>query len=134
MQVAILTGYAHNGGGFNNYLGALRTRGCIEGDAARLVITDVGLRTLGPCEPLPSGSDLVKYWLAQLSRAERLVLEALVQAYPREVAKDELAVATGYQAGGGGFNNALSRLRTLELIEGRGRLRACAALADQAAA
>jgi hypothetical protein len=30
----------------------------------------------------------------------------------------------GYEANGGGFNNALSRLRTLELIGGRGELRA----------
>jgi uncharacterized protein len=32
-------------------------------------------------------------------------------------------VQTGYEANGGGFNNALGRLRTLELIEGRGELR-----------
>ncbi len=31
---------------------------------------------------------------------------------------------TGYEPNGGGFNNALSKLRTLELISGRGELRA----------
>ena len=36
VQVALLTGYAATGGGFNNYLGALRTRGLIEGDGERL--------------------------------------------------------------------------------------------------
>ena len=35
-----------------------------------------------------------------------------------------MAAAAGYEASGGGFNNALSRLRTLELVSGRGDLRA----------
>lgn len=34
--------------------------------------------------------------------------------------------------GGGGFNNALSRLRTLQLIDGRGELRADETLAQEA--
>ena len=38
--------------------------------------------------------------------------------------KEEMAAASGYEASGGGLNNALSRLRTLELISGRGDLRA----------
>jgi hypothetical protein len=45
--VAVLTGYAANGGGFNNYVGALRTRGMIQGDADRLTITETGIQTLG---------------------------------------------------------------------------------------
>ena len=40
VQVAVLTGYAPNGGGFNNYLGALRSRALIKGDGDRLTITD----------------------------------------------------------------------------------------------
>jgi len=35
-----------------------------------------------------------------------------------------VAVKTGYEANGGGFNNALGRLRTLELVQGRGELKA----------
>ena len=33
------------------------------------------------------------------------------------MSKDELATRTGYEVTGGGFNNALGKLRTLELIE-----------------
>jgi hypothetical protein len=40
VQVAVLTGYAAAGGGFNNYLGALRSRGLIEGAGDRITITD----------------------------------------------------------------------------------------------
>lgn len=42
---------------------------------------------------------------------------------PRAVTKEALAEATGYASAGGGFNNALSRLRTLELINGSGEVR-----------
>ena len=44
--------------------------------------------------------------------------------YPDPLPKDEVAARAGYDAAGGGFNNAISRLRTLELISGRGELRA----------
>ena len=44
--------------------------------------------------------------------------------YPASLTKQEVGERAGYEPSGGGFNNALSRLRTLELIEGRGELRA----------
>ncbi len=34
--------------------------------------------------------------------------------------KKEVAARAGYEAKGGGFNNAIGRLRTLELVQGRG--------------
>lgn len=57
------------------------------------------------------------------------VVDALAHAHPGDLSIDELAEATGYQAAGGGFRNALGRLRTLHLIHGRGR----GALADELA-
>jgi uncharacterized protein len=48
----------------------------------------------------------------------------LTQAYPNPLSKEEVAAKAGYEASGGGFNNALGRLRTLDLVQGRGDLRA----------
>jgi hypothetical protein len=124
VQVAVLTGYAAAGGGFINYLGALRSRGIIEGDSERLTITETGIHSLGSWEPLPAGSALIGYWNGRLGKAERLILETLTEAYPGALSKEEVAVKAGYEANGGGFNNALGRLRTLELVQGRGELRA----------
>lgn len=124
VQVAVLTGYAATGGGFNNYLGALRSRGLIEGDGDRLTITEGGIQPLGSWKPLPTGSELVDYWRTRLGKAERLILETLTQVYPAGLNKEEVAAQAGYEANGGGFNNALGRLRTLELVQGRGELRA----------
>ena len=53
VQVAVLTGYAATGGGFNNYLGVLRSRGLIEGGGDRITITEAGIQALGSWEPLP---------------------------------------------------------------------------------
>ena len=124
VQVAVLTGYAATGGGFNNYLGALRSRGLIEGDGDRLTISEAGIQALGSWEPLPTGAALIDYWRNRLGKAERLILEALTQAYPAALNKEEVAAKAGYEASGGGFNNALGRLRTLELVQGRGQLHA----------
>jgi uncharacterized protein len=128
--VALLTGYASTGGGFNNYLGALRSRSLIEGAGDRLTITGHGIQALGSWEPLPLGIALIDYWRSRLGKAERLILETLTQAYPKALSKEEVAAQAGYEASGGGFNNALGRLRTLELVQGRGELRASGDLFD----
>jgi hypothetical protein len=130
VQVAVLTGYAAAGGGFNNYLGALRSRGLIEGDGDRLTISEAGIQALGSWEPLPAGTELIDYWRNRLGKAERLILEALTQAYPDPMSKEEVAAKAGYEPSGGGFNNALGRLRTLELVQGRGKLQASDNLFD----
>jgi hypothetical protein len=124
VQVAVLTHYAHNGGGFNNYLGALRSKAFIVGDGDRLQITDEGLDALGDIDPLPTGQDLLAHWLPKLSKAERLILETVAANFPAAMSKEDVAAATGYEPSGGGFNNALGKLRTLELISGRGVIRA----------
>lgn len=122
-QVAILTGYSHKGGAFNNYLSALRGKELIEGSGDNIRITEQGLAT-GPYEPLPSGQALIEFWMRQLGRAERAILSCLIEAYSSSLTKEEIAAITGYEANGGGFNNALSKLRTLELIHGRREVRA----------
>jgi hypothetical protein len=122
-QLAMLAGYSAKGGGFNNALSSLRTSGLIE-RGEPIVITPAGLAVLGDdWEPLPEGAALIDHWMGQLSKAEGLALGALLDAYPQPLSKAEVAERAGYAADGGGFNNALSRLRTLQLIDGRAELR-----------
>lgn len=119
VQVAILTGYAHTGGGFSNYLSALRSRGLLDGGGDCLKVTPAGRAALGRFEPLPRGRDLLDYWKSHAGgKAERLILDELGRIAPSAIPKTALANRTGYVADGGGFNNALSRLRTLELVKG----------------
>ena len=123
-QVAILAGYAVKGGGFQNAVGALKSAGYVSGDRESLKITETGLTALGEWTPLPSGQDLLTYWLRELPKAERSILSVLAEHYPSTVSKEDIAVATGYEAKGGGFQNAIGKLRTLELIHGRNELKA----------
>jgi hypothetical protein len=99
----------------------------------RLSITQSGIEALGSWDPLPTGPALIDYWRARLGKAERLILEALAQSYLDPLTKEEVAAKAGYEANGGGFNNALGRLRTLELVQGRGKLKASDNLFDAAA-
>jgi hypothetical protein len=131
VQIGILTTYAHTGGAFTNYLGSLRSKGWIRGgNGDVLQITDAGIAALGRWTPLPSGRALLDHWLGRLTKAERGILSELAKFYPRALTKGQIAAATGYAAGSGNFGNALSRLRTLDLIDGRAEMRASAALFD----
>jgi hypothetical protein len=114
-QVAILTGYSVNSGGFNSSLSRLRSSELIN-RGAPMMITDAGLTALGRYDPLPTGDELLKQWLGKLGRCESLILSSLANTYPNGMTTEELAADTNYSANSGGFNNSLSKLRTLELI------------------
>jgi hypothetical protein len=130
-QTAILAGYALNGGGFNGALSKLRALGLIDGTDP-LRITDAGAAAIeGQYEPLPTGRALLDHWLGTMKRrAEREVLQVIYDAWPNSLPKEEVAARAGYEASGGGFNGALSKLRTLELITGSSDLRASDALCE----
>jgi hypothetical protein len=132
VQVALLTGYSHKSGGFRNALSSLRSSGLITGRGT-VEVTAAGVTALGAWEPLPQGAALLEWWYRQLGRAERLILGELVLAWPSALPVDQIAARTGYSATSGGFRNALSRLRSLQLADGRGELKAADELGKAAA-
>jgi hypothetical protein len=126
-RIAILSGYSHTSGSFRNSLSSLRTSGAISGtNNERMQITDDGLISLGDFEPLPSGEDLLNFWLKHpaLGKPDRAILSYLYCRYPETVSKADIAAATLYEVTSGSFRNALSRLRTLKLIEGMAEMAA----------
>lgn len=123
-QVAIMAHYAVTGGGFQNAVGALKSSGYVSGDRERLKITESGLVALGDWTPLPTGQELLDHWYRELPKAERSILAVLAESYPSAVTKEDVAAAAGYEVTGGGFQNAIGKLRTLELIHGRNELKA----------
>lgn len=134
VQLAMLTGYSAKGGGFRNSLGALRTAGLIN-RGEPVVATAEGINALGGAwEPLPEGAALLEHWVGQLGKAEGLILREVVGAWPGTLSPAEVAERTGYSPAGGGFRNALGRLRTLLLISGSADLLAEETLAATAQA
>jgi hypothetical protein len=87
------------------------------------MISEAGIRALGSWEPLPAGRALIDYWWGKLGKAERLIIETLTQAYPAALNKEEIAARAGYDRMVG-FQQRHRPLRTLELVRGRGELRA----------
>jgi len=116
-QIAMLSGYSSTSGGFNNSLSKLRTKGLIEG--APIIRATPDGKALAEYEPLPTGPGLLAHWVNKVGQCGGKILEVLHATGGLGMSKDDIAAAAGYSPTSGGFNNSLSKLRTLELIEGR---------------
>ena len=116
-QLAAWSEYSPTGGGYNNYLGSLRSAGLIDYPQPGMVaITEAGGELADP-EDTPSSDE------EMLTRAERVLggsegrlLRAAAEFYPQHVTKEVLSAQTGFSSSGGGFNNYLGHMRTLGFI------------------
>jgi uncharacterized protein DUF87 len=115
--VAFLAGYSYGGGGFNNPRGALRVKGMVEYRGSGIALTDSG-RSLAHAPETPlTTEELHGHVLRVLPGPEQKLLTVLLQIYPENISKDDLAERVGYAPGSGGFNNPCGRLRTLGLVD-----------------
>lgn len=123
-QIGVRAGLSSKSGTFSTYISKARSSGWVEGHSP-LVITKAGIEALGDYDPLPTGRDLLDHWLGELgdSGAARL-LKAIADAYPNTLTNAEAGERASLSHQSGTFSTYLSKLRTLELIEGRGELRA----------
>lgn len=120
-KLALMVGMSQKGGGFNNYLGKGKSLGTwVVASDGQYEITERGLEEVGDYEPLPTGEDLVEHWCShsKITGKGRDMLRAIVVAGEEGIAKEELAELVGMSSTGGGFNNYLGVLRTLDLVTG----------------
>jgi len=129
-QIAVLARYSVRGGSFNAALSTLKKAGYIKGVPDLYTITPSGKSLAGPVEPLPRGEALRNHWKSQLNTCEAAILDALAKRHPQPTSRQQIADLTSYEASGGSFNAALSKLRALELIIGKKEVALNAALAD----
>jgi hypothetical protein len=78
----------------------------------------------GNVESIPTGKELIAYWLARLGKAEAVILQVLIDAYPRYLEYRDIAEGSGYSEKSSSFSKALSKLRSLNLAEGYGTAKA----------
>lgn len=124
-QVAVVARYSPSGGAFQNPLGALRTAGLVDYPAAGTVMLTPEGSTKAQASGQPvSTAELHERVRAILNGPQQRILDPLLEAYPREMTREELAAAAGYEASGGAFQNPLGSLRSLGLIDypGPGRV------------
>lgn len=118
-KLCLLAGYCWSGS-TQNALGFLRSVGAVAGDNdGTIQITQPGLDWYGPFEPLPSFDQRKNFWLNHPSfgLCDRRLLAALFEN-TNGLARDELLKETGYEWSGS-TQNALGRLRTAGVIEGK---------------
>jgi uncharacterized protein len=116
-NVAFLSGYTYGGGGFNNPRGALRTKGMVEYRGDKIALTDQGRSMAKTPDDALTTEALHAKVMEVLPGPEQKLLRVLLEVYPNDMSKDELAEQSGYAPGSGGFNNPCGRLRTLGLVE-----------------
>jgi hypothetical protein len=80
-------------------------------------ITSEGLEALGEFERLPTGRDLVSYWIRELGSGKTSqILRVIADAWPSALSDEEIEVAADVSTKGGSYGTYLSTLRTRDVI------------------
>jgi hypothetical protein len=119
VQLGAVTGYSPTSGGFNNALSRLTTMNLIDRDQAFIrlrqqVFTDEQLNAyllLGE-----KFSAAPEFWNSKLGACERKIYQFLWDNPDEIFSKEIVGEMTGYSPTSGGFNNALSRLNSIGLM------------------
>jgi len=122
-QVAFVAGYSHKSGTWSTYLSRLRSLGLIEG-RGDLVLTSEGAAAAQEPPSPPTDDQLRAIVLAKIDGSLSRILIPILEAYPNGLSHQEVADQAGYSAQSGTWSTYLSRLRSLDLIESRGDLKA----------
>ena len=123
-RLGLMAGVSSKSGTFSTYLSRARAAGWVEGKSD-LCILPAGVSALGVFAPLPTGDELREYWLREIgddSGAARM-LRVLADAFPEALSRAELGERAEISSASGTFSTYLSRLRGLELVEGKSELR-----------
>lgn len=119
VQVATWIGMAGNGGGFNNYLGKMKTAGLIAYPREGFVTLTPEGRSIAQADDALDTATIHARLREAVKPALWRVLEPILAAYGQPVEKADLAASLNppMSVDGGGFNNYLGKLRTMGLIE-----------------
>ena len=113
--------------GYSNNLSRLRTLGYIDYPAGgQVCLTETGRDLASPDQVITSVAELHEAWYAILPRPQAGILRVLIEIYPRDLGRQELAERLEVSAASSGYSNNLGRLKTLGCITypAGGRVRA----------
>lgn len=122
-QTAFVAGFSHKSGTWATYLSRLRSKGMIEG-RGDLVLTAEGAATATEPGAPPSREALHAAVLDKIDAPLQRILQPLLDTYPGGLSHQAAAELAGYSHSSGTWATYLSRLRSLDLISGRGELKA----------
>jgi hypothetical protein len=110
----------HTSGTFSTYLGELRRAGLLDEDSIGITLSDAGFEYLGGRPDPMTGEELQQHYLSILRAGAARMLQAVMDAYPSGLAKDELGEQVDMSTASGTFSTYLGELRRNGLIEQRG--------------
>jgi hypothetical protein len=110
-QWATAAGYKKSGGTWGEYRRRLVRAGMIEQRGDQWFATEHGAASAGDVELPPApGPDLARWWARRISGTPKIV-EALLQAHPHALSREELGEQIGMIHTGGSFGEYIRRLR-----------------------
>lgn len=119
-NAALFTGYSHKSGGFNNAISRLNALKLIRKKGNMLIVMhenmQEGMELLGQ-EVNLFEKFTIENWAQKLPVCSSKIFSLLFENQGQEFSVQEIAERTGYSASSGGFNNGISRLNSLGLIE-----------------
>ena len=133
LQLAVAARYSVRSSSIRSGLSELRRHGYVtlEGTDGAVQAAEASQAAAGAaCDPIPDGPELADYWLERLDRAERLILRALLDAWPGKLSKDEVAARTGYSPTSSTLRDAPRMLCQLGLVTGDDVMAAVPELAE----
>lgn len=117
VQVACVAGYTASGGTFNRYISTLSSDGLVEyPDSGSIDMTEAGRSMARWPEEPPSLDELHRRVGEILETPHRKILDVLLNAHGKEMARTTVAELAGYDASGGTFNRYVSHLSSMGLI------------------
>lgn len=117
-NLAVWSGQSPTSSGYSNNLSTLRSAGFIDYPSGGMVsLTDPGRNAARPTTVISSRRQLHQAWYERLSGPQRKILQVVVERYPKQVSRDELANEADQSPTSSGYSNNLSVLRSLDLID-----------------
>ena len=121
-QLAVLGGYSVTSSSFSNAVSALRCAGYLSGAPTSRLATKDGVERADHVEKMPRGPALIAFWQGKIQKAEAVILGTIVDmtrntAGDAPLDKQVIANESRYSIASSSFSNALSKLRTLRLID-----------------
>jgi len=119
-QWATLVRMKRTGGTWANYVSLPRNAGYLDERDDTVGLTPAGVASAGNVDkPLPG--TVITQWREALGSGPSKIIDVLVEAYPRQLHRANLADRVNMTATGGAFANYLSLLKTNGLVEVSGR-------------
>lgn len=116
--IAVYAGASSKSSAYTNNLGNLRTAGLVDyPQKGHVRLTAAGRAQASEVEPIWSVRQLQDAWLRKLPAPRARIIQALIDLYPQDVDKAELAGVVEASAASSAYTNNLGGLRSLGLLK-----------------